>query len=103
MMIGKINYLNYYMNNKPSKYKVGDKVRMRPGFSHDQKHPNYIGHGYIKDSKRKLTIKSIEPDTHGFFNGQWLYFFEEVMDGVAEKALIDISEERDKKLTKLGI
>jgi hypothetical protein len=91
------------MKTSTSKYKVGDKVYMRPGFSSDQKHHNYIGHGYIKDSKKKLTIKSIELDTNDHFGGQWLYFFEEIMDGVAEKALIDISEERNKKLTRLGL
>lgn len=84
-----------------SKFKIGDKVKMRSGYSCNKDDFNYVGYGYIQD--KKVTVRRIEKDKFGTFSFQYIYFFKEQSDGVTEECLFNICEDRNSKLKKLGI
>jgi hypothetical protein len=75
------------------KFKVGDVVRCIPGLSASD-----CGIGYKENAV--YTIK-IVGKSHLMKN--CIYFFEEVVNGVFETALVSIEEERENKLNKIGI
>ena len=80
------------------KFRVGDKVLCKKGFTTDHNSRLYGGAGYLDPAHGEyiLIIKSIIKPMNGV-----IYFFENNENGIYEFALEDISIERDRKLEKL--
>ncbi len=76
------------------KYKIGQKVRVLPGFT-GKRSPGV--NTSIFNNKYALTVKEIdvyESDIN-------VYFFQEVLNGIYEFALISVEEIREKNLNKI--
>lgn len=95
------------MNNK---YKVGEIVRMREGYSdnpNDSSGLEYGGAGYISNISNEYRVCSIEEGA-GMWDSRLIYFvialdYDDYSGGVVEDVLIGLDEIRDIKLEKLGI
>ena len=85
------------MNNK---FNVGEKVRVKPGFTSYSSDPNYGGGGYVYRDNLILEIIGV---TEGFIGGSIYnaYFFKDWHNGMYEFVLEGIDVVREEKINKI--
>jgi hypothetical protein len=85
-----------------NKFNIGDVVYMKLGYSDDSYKKNYAGAGYLADSDNTFTIRAVVDGT-ALWYGKYIYFFDEVSNGVVEHALSNKTIDRHEQLEIMGI
>ena len=94
-----ISKLDRYVKGDKVKFEIGDRVCVLDGFTNNNRSKNFAGTGYLSELVGKILTISIVYNK----NGIPLYHFENMVGGIFEYALCDVSHMREEKLKELGI
>lgn len=80
------------------KYKIGEKVKVLPGFHDEYRGEKYAGYGYL-ETNLQLTIREVGKSKYP--DDKDVYFFKEIPNGIYEFALISVFEIREQTIDKV--
>ncbi len=80
------------------RYKIGEKVKVLPGFTNSFMSSKDAGYGYL-ETDLQLTIREV--DKSKYPDDKDVYFFQEIPNGIYEFALISVVEIREQTIDKV--